>query len=254
MTYNKELIEAIDIAIRAGKMHLEFQNKHLSIEIKQDHSPVTEVDKNCEIFIRDKVLKTYPGDGFIGEETGNHIGISGRRWIVDPLDGTRPFIRRIPTHSVLIALEENNEPVVGVIHLPALNITCWGSKSGGAFLNGERIAVSKTDNLSSAIGSALGFLEKADDKSGKNLFKFMKNWDYCYGFMDAYSYVALASGKIDLCVNLLDKIWDCAAAACIITEAGGQFSDISGVQSVSNGNIVFSNKILHQCIIEAMNC
>lgn len=253
MPYSAELAHALDIAVKAGKKHLEFQYRCLSIEIKQDCSPVTEVDKLCESFIKENLLTAFPNDGFMGEESGCCDGTSGRRWIVDPLDGTRPFIKGIPTHSVLIAMEENQEPVVGVIHLPAMNLTCWGAKNAGAFLNGEKISVSKTDCLNNVIGSALGFLEKADQPEGQRLFQFMRNWNYNYGFMDAYSYVAIASGKLDLCVNLLDKAWDCTAAACIITEAGGYFSDIHGVHSTHNGNIVFSNKILHQQIISSLN-
>lgn len=252
MNYNSELYAALDISVKAGKKQLEFQYKIPSIEIKSDNSPVTEVDKYCENLVRDHLLKTFPCDGFIGEETGKTEGSSGRYWIVDPLDGTRPFIRGIPTHSVLIALEENNEPVVGIIHLPAMNITCWGTINGGAFLNGERIAVSKTDTIKNAIGSALGFIEKAECAEGKNLFEFMKTWNYNYGFMDAYSYVALASGKLDLCVNLLDKVWDCTAAACIVKEAGGKFSDINGAPSTHNGNIILSNGILHDQILRAL--
>ncbi len=253
MSFNSELTVALDTAIKAGKKHLEFQHKCLSIEIKQDRSPVTEVDKLCENFIRERLLSAFPNDGFLGEESGNHKGTSNRCWIVDPLDGTRPFIRGIPTHSVLISLEENHEPVVGVIHLPAMNITCWGAKNSGAFLNGEKISVSETDSLNNAIGSALGFLEKADQLEGERLFRFMKSWNYNYGFMDAYTYVAIASGKLDLCVNLLDKAWDCTAAACIIKEAGGEFSDISGIRSTHHGNIVLSNGILHEQIISALN-
>lgn len=253
MSYNTELTIALDTAVKAGKKHLEFQHKCLSIEIKKDCSPVTEVDKLCETFIKERLLTTFPDDGFLGEESGDCIGKNNRRWIVDPLDGTRPYIRGIPTHSVLISLEDNKEPVVGVIYLPAMNITCWAAKNSGAFLNGERITVSNTHSLNKAIGSALGFLEKADQLEGQRLLKLMKGWDYNYGFMDAYSYVAIASGKIDLSVNLLDKPWDCTAAACIITEAGGQFSDICGTRSTHKGNIVFSNGILHEQIISALN-
>jgi fructose-1,6-bisphosphatase/inositol monophosphatase family enzyme len=138
MPFNTELTIALDTAIKAGKRQLEFQHKCLSVEIKKDHSPVTEVDKLCENFIRERLLGAFPDDGFMGEESGSYKGSSNRCWIVDPLDGTRPFIRGIPTHSVLISLEENHEPVVGVIHLPAMNITCWGAKNSGAFLNGEK--------------------------------------------------------------------------------------------------------------------
>ena len=162
------------------------------------------VDIDGEVVIGEGELDEAPML-YIGEKVGKGTSDSMEVDIaVDPLDGTRPFIRGIPTHSVLIALEENHEPVIGVIHLPAMNITCWGAKNSGAFLNGEKISVSKTDSLYNAIGSALGFLEKADQLEGKRLLSLMKSWNYNYGFMDAYSYVAIASGKLDICLNLLD--------------------------------------------------
>lgn len=248
MIFDKELSAALAIAQAAGNIHLDLQPK--DIEHKDDNSPVTEIDKKCEQLIRNKLMEMFPNDGFLGEETGDFKGSNDRKWIVDPLDGTRPFIRNIPTHSVLIALEQENEPVVGIIHLPALKITCWAKKNGGAFLNGKPIRVSETSEMKSAMGSALGFLEKSETNEGKKLFSLMKSWDYAYGFMDAYSYVCAASGKLDMCVNLLDKPWDCAAAACIVSEAGGIFSDIHGNRSVYNGSIVISNKKLHSEIID----
>lgn len=250
MKYEPELKTALASAVKAGATQLEFQNNLKSIVLKDDRSPVTEVDRQCEKMIRDELLEAYPQDGFLGEETGDHTGTSSRRWIIDPLDGTRPFIRGIPTFSVLIALEEDGIPVLGVIHLPALSLTCWASRNRGAFLNGKRIHVSTVDNLEKTMGSALGFVEKSDTREGKQLFSLMGKCDYNYGFMDAFSYVCVAAGKLDFCVNLLDKAWDCAAAACIVTEAGGMFSDIKGVQSVHNGSFVLSNGILHNRILE----
>lgn len=249
MIFDTELSVAIDIAKKAGEMHLTFQHD-FNIEFKKDNSPVTEIDKNCEYLIRDHLLETFPDDGFLGEETGYLKGNNDRKWIVDPLDGTRPFIRNIPTYSVLIALEIENEPVIGIIYLPALNTTCWALKNHGAYLNGKQIHVSQTSNLQTAMGSGLGFLEKSDSNEGKNLFTIMKTWDYAYGFMDAFSYVCVASGKLDVCINLLDKPWDCAAAACIVSEAGGEFSDIYGNSSVYNGSIVMSNKRLHTAVLD----
>ena len=250
MRYDSELSIALDCAEKAGALHLEFQDKLASFELKDDQSPVTIVDKKCEELIRDQILKAFPHDGFLGEETGIVQGESTRRWIVDPLDGTRPFIRGIPTHSVLIALECECIPVVGIIYLPALGIRCWAQRGNGAYLNGKQIHVSSASQLTNAMGSALGFLEKAEQPEGKQLFSCMRSCDYMYGFMDACSYVYLACGKLDFCVNLLDKAWDCAAASCIVTEAGGKFSDIHGVPSVHNGSIVLSNSILHESILE----
>ncbi len=249
MNYSTELATALEAADRTSAIQIKGREKMLQIEKKSDRSPVTQIDKECEELIRDTVLKKFPQDGFLGEETGQHNSSSNRRWIVDPLDGTRPFIRGIPTFSTLIALEDDGVPVVGVIRLPILNITCWATTGGGAFKNNSAIHVSSTDNLADSIGSALGFLEKADSDNGRNLFTLMKSWDYCYGFMDAFSYVCVADGSLDCAVNLLDKAWDCASAACIISEAGGSFCDIHGKHSVHEGTIILSNGKLEQMIL-----
>jgi histidinol-phosphatase len=250
MSYTLEVSTAINCAHAAGVLQQKALQRRPVIDIKADSSPVTDVDTACEELIRNQLLNIFPHDAYLGEESGIVSGTSGRRWIIDPLDGTRPYIRGIPTYSTLIALEDHDQPVIGVIHLPALNITCWAGRNDGAFLNGNPIHVSPTASLARAMGSALGFLEHPSNLHREQLLTLMKTWDYAYGFMDAFSYVCLASGKLDLCVNLLDKPWDCAAAACIVTEAGGKFSDIHGESSVHNGSIVLSNGILHSQILD----
>ncbi|MCU0609996.1 MAG: hypothetical protein MUF22_09560 [Chitinispirillaceae bacterium] len=250
MTYKVELAEALGAATEAGEIQRAFESNPPEIDRKQDRSPVTEVDLRCEELIRSRLLKKFSGDGFMGEESETETGTSGRRWIVDPLDGTRPFLRGIPTYSVLIALEEDSEPVLGVIHLPALGLNCWATKGNGAFLNGKPICVSGTSALGAGMGSALGFVEKAGAPEGRKLLSLMQAWDYAYGFMDAYSYVLVASGSLDLAVNLLDKPWDCASAACIVREAGGRFSDINGKETVHSGSIVLSNGVLHDDVLK----
>jgi len=243
----KELTVAIKAAQEAGEIQLDGLkiSASVNIEKKSDRSPVTAVDKACEARIREILLTEFPGDGFLGEETGESAGTTARRWIVDPLDGTRPFIRGIPTHGALIALEEEGVPTVGVIRLPALGITCYAASGEGAFIDGERIHVSSTAEISDAMGSVLGITEYAGAPLGDSLIALTRAWDYTYGFMDAYSYVLLASGRLDICVNLLDKPWDCAAAACIVTEAGGRFSSITGDKTVHGGSIVLTNGLLH---------
>jgi myo-inositol-1(or 4)-monophosphatase len=249
MGYENELKLARDIALKAGRLQLDGRGSLGNVDRKSDDSPVTEVDRKCEALIRDSLLKSFPADGFLGEETGQHKGTSGRTWIVDPLDGTRPYIRGIPTYSVLIALEDADEPVVGVLHLPALGETYWAHKGGQAFFNGNPIHVSTTPELSRALASSLGFVERADTPEAASLMKLMRNWDYAYGFMDVYSYACVAAGRLDLCVNLLDKPWDCAAAACVVKAAGGRYSDISGNENIHNGTIVLSNGILHDAVL-----
>jgi histidinol phosphatase-like enzyme (inositol monophosphatase family) len=249
MTYSNELHTAIEIAQKAGEIQLRNQSKLTNIEIKEDLSPVTEVDKKCEDLIKKTLLSAFPDDGFFGEESDSIEGTSGRIWVVDPLDGTRPYIRGIPTYSILISLEEEKRPVVGVIHFPAKQETYSAGNGSGAFCNDKKISVSSTANLHTAIGSNLGLVETINTPEGKKLLGLMQEIDYQYGFMDAYSYMCVASGKLDLCVSLIDKPWDRSAAACIIKEAGGTFSDIYGNPTIYNDTYLISNGILHDSLV-----
>lgn len=246
MNYDRELAIALKTAKEAGALLLAYAKKMPSVKLKKDLSPVTAADRASEALIRRRLKEAFPRDGFLGEESAGLPGKSGRKWIVDPLDGTRPFLRGIPTWSVLIALEDTFGPAAGVIHLPALELTCWASHGQGAFLNGKQLCVSKTSSPEKAMGTALGFVEKAARPEGKQLLSLMRSWDYAYGFMDAFSYVCVARGSLDIAVNLIDKPWDCAAAACIVREAGGAFSDIRGRPSVHGGSAVLSNGLLHK--------
>jgi len=161
MNYERELETARKAAALAGVLQMEAQRDRLQVERKSDASPVTEIDKRCEQVIFDTLRDVFPNDSFLGEETGQHHGPSGRCWIVDPIDGTRPFIRGIPTHSALVALEEDGRPVVGVIELPALTTTYWAAAGCGAFKNGKPIHVSDTAQLNQVTGSALGYIQEA---------------------------------------------------------------------------------------------
>ena len=250
MPFNQELNCALSAACQAGEIQqAALAAGSICSELKGDLSPVTAVDRACEHAIFTALRTAFPADGFLGEETGASPGTTWRTWIVDPIDGTRPYIHGIATYSTLIALEDAQGIAVGVMHFAGLGETYWATRGGGAFANGTTINVSSTHEPNRIFGSALGFVEQANTPEGRALFQFMRTWDYAYGFMDAYSYALLACGKIDLCVNLLDKPWDCAAAACIVTEAGGCYSDICGATTVHNGSIILANSALHQTAV-----
>lgn len=247
---SKELAAAKKAALLAGKVQLEYlELTSKRIEIKSDASPVTEVDVKCEKLIREILEKEFPEDGFLGEESGESKSKSGRTWIVDPIDGTRPYIRGIPTFSALIALEQHGEAIVGVMNLPGLGECYTASKGGGAFLNDKKIRVSKTAKLSEAMGSGLGFVQRPGSDLAARQLKLFSESNYFYGFMDAFTYGLIASGRLDYSVNLLDKPWDLAAAACIVTEAGGKFSTVSGDPSVLKGSSVLTNGLLHESVL-----
>lgn len=249
--YTNELELAIEIAKEVGQFQLERQSTLGKINLKEDRSPVTEVDQQSEEMIKKAILAAFPTDGFFGEETGKSEGTSGRRWIVDPLDGTRPYIHKIPTFSTLIGLEEDGEMVVGVVNLPGMEECYYATKGGGAFCNGEPIKVSKCATIQDAMGAALGLVEEADTPIGKKLMPYMQQLDYVYGFMDAYSYVAVAAGKLDVCITLIDFPWDRSPAAIIVEEAGGQFSTLAGERTIYGDNFCVTNGIIHE---ETLDC
>lgn len=248
--YAKELELALDIAKKVGAFQLERQSSLKKINIKEDRSPVTEVDQKSEEMIKESLLSAFPEDGFFGEETGKSQGTSGRRWIVDPLDGTRPYIHKIPTFSTLIGLEENGEMVLGVVNLPGMEECYYATKGGGAFCNGEKIAVSNCEKIEDAMGATLGLVEEADTIVGKKLMPYMQSLDYVYGFMDAYSYMAVAAGKLDVCITLIDFPWDRSPAAIIVEEAGGVFSDLSGERTIYGDNFIVTNGNIHRATLD----
>ncbi|MEW6041836.1 MAG: inositol monophosphatase, partial [Elusimicrobiota bacterium] len=198
------------------------------------------------------IKKKFPHDGFFGEETGEKASASGRRWIIDPLDGTRPYIYGLPFFSVLIALEENNKVVLGIIHLPALKETYYAVKGKGAFCNKKRIYVSKTKSLLKAHGAILGWNEMKDHRA-LSLLKLGSKVNYIFGFNDAYTYGCVACGKMDFSVNILDKAWDNASISIIIKEAGGEFSDLHGKASIYSNSTVVSNGLIHDELIQALH-
>ena len=253
MRLKNELNCARKAAQAAADIQLDYLLHNKKVEIKPDHSPVSEVDKKCEALIIEQLHDAFPEDAFLGEETGAITGCSGRTWIIDPLDGTRPYLKGIPTYSILIALIEEDQPILGLMQLPGLNEIYHATIGGGAYCNGKRIHVSHTAHLNEAYGSAYGHIPRMHDPKGRATIESMHDWGFAMGFMDAYTYGCIASGKLDFCINLSDKPWDCAPAACIIKEAGGRYSDIDGNESIYNGSFVISNGVLHNQALNNLN-
>lgn len=253
MPYQIEL----DVALKAARLAADIQLKNFysdkNIELKQDRSPVSQVDKACEAVIIDTLQKTFRDDNFLGEESGEIPGNNDRTWIIDPLDGTRPYLKQIPTYSVLIALVEANKPVVGVIHLPSLDEVYYAAKDMGAYCNTKTIRVSNIQTLDQAYGSAFGHIPNLHTPEAQATLQLMNQWRFAHGFMDAYTYGCIASGRLDAAISLMDKAWDCAPAACIINEAGGRYSDIYGNETIFSGNFVISNGHLHDQLIERLS-
>jgi histidinol phosphatase-like enzyme (inositol monophosphatase family) len=249
MPYEKEAAYAKKIAKKAGEMQLRYYPQIKNVERKDDDSPVTIADKNIESYIREALQKKYPYDGIRGEEHGEIKGESGRTWIIDPIDGTVPYIKGIPTFSCLIALLDGVKPVAGVMYFPVFNELYWASEGKGAYEKNIPIHVSTQASLSASVISCLGPMHEPDNPKTVGVMKVVSACKYPYGFMDAYTYALVASGRLDAGISMFDKPWDCAAAACIVAEAGGAFSDFAGGQTIESGNIILSNKSIHQEIL-----
>lgn len=250
MIYQAELNLARSLALQAGQMQMSYYQQEIVTQAKPDGSVVTAIDQNCEKLIRCGIEAKFKNDGILGEEFGSKPTNNGRCWIVDPLDGTLPYLRGIPTFSVLIALRHEAKVVVGVIYLPALSLLFYAAKGMGAYCNDQRIHVSKTTRLQDAVGSSLGIITHADKPEGVQLLQLMRNAYVSYGFMDAYTYCAIARGQIDFSVNLLDMSWDRAPAVCLVEEAGGRFSNLNGESAIDGYGTVLSNGILHDDVLK----
>ncbi|HML18040.1 MAG TPA: inositol monophosphatase [Bryobacteraceae bacterium] len=238
MPFEQEIEWARRAAERAAELALDYQKKGVRAEIKPDDSPVTIADKECERLIAGILEERFPDDGVLGEEGSRKESRSGRRWIIDPIDGTRDFLRRNPLWSVLIALEDRGEVMAGVVHLPALGATCWGSRGGGAFRNDARLRVSEIDRAESAVISVNNLNRIAAMKFSRGLIDWASRfWAFrsLGGTPDA---MMVASGEMDAWIEPKVAEWDLAAVQVILEEAGALFFDFAGKRTIYGGNAI----------------
>ena len=241
----KELLEfAVELGRGAGDITLQYYRKKPETSTKDDGSYVTIADREAEKYLRRQIAERFPDDGFLGEEEGESVGRSGRRWIVDPIDGTFAFVHGVPFYGVLIALEVGEEPVVGVVNIPALGEMVSAAKGLGCFLNEEPARVSTTAELKDALLLSTDFAACARYGFGpaaerlQARAKTSRTWGDCYG------YVLVATGRADVMLDPVMNLWDCAPLLPIMEEAGGTFTDWRGVRGISGGNSIATNGLL----------
>ena len=242
----KELLEfAVVLARGAGDITLNYFRKQPETSTKSDGSYVTIADREAEAYLRKHIGERFPDDGIVGEEEGETEGRSGRRWILDPIDGTFSFVHGVPIYGVLIALEIEREMSVGVVNIPALGEIVSAATGCGCFLNGEATRVSSIARLEDALllctdfryaayhgfGRAVDFLQRTAKAS--------RTWGDCYG------YVLVATGRADVMLDPVMNLWDCAPLLPIMEEAGGTFTDWRGVRTISGGNSIATNGKLY---------
>jgi histidinol-phosphatase len=240
-----DLTLALALADAADEISLgRFRAGDLHVETKPDQTPVTEADRAVETFIRELLANERPDDGILGEELGTS-GTSARRWIVDPIDGTRNYSRGIPVWATLIALEENGEIRLGVVSAPALHRRWHAERGGGAWVNDDRIRVSAIRQIEDAV------LSFALEQPIPSLAGYA--W-HARGYGDFWAHMLVAEGAVDGAVDAVGvNVWDLAAIQPIVEEAGGRFSDASGASRIDGGTAISSNGHLHEALLEAIH-
>jgi histidinol-phosphatase len=259
--YSAELAFALTLADRADAISLSrYQALDLEITTKPDNSPVTDADKAVERAIIDAIATKYPSDGVVGEEFGTS-GSKDRYWVIDPIDGTKNFMRGVPTWATLIALVENGEVVASVVSSPALYRRWYASAGGGAFVveggsvkaspAPRKLTVSKVSQLSDASITYSDF-----QGWGARRQAFEKLLDGAWrtrGLGDFWSHMLVAEGAVDVAIEPSLALWDMAALDLIVREAGGKFTSLDGVDGPFGPNAISSNGALHSAIVTALN-
>jgi histidinol phosphatase-like enzyme (inositol monophosphatase family) len=248
------LPELLDVAIEAartgGARTLSYFNAGVAVEWKADGSPLTNADRESERAIREVIGRAFPDHGILGEEEGETRGAAPYRWIIDPLDGTRSFVRGVPLYGTLIGLERQGEPVVGVVYLPALDELVAAAQGLGCTWNGRACRVSTVDRLDDALVTVTDE-RTARRRSGAYLrladaTALQRTW------ADCYAYVLVATGRAEVALDPIMNVWDCAALLPIVEEAGGRFTDWRGRRTIDGGEAVATNGLLHDRVLSLL--
>jgi histidinol-phosphatase len=236
---------AVEAARMAGDLARAYYETTFDIERKPDDSPVTVADRGAEELIRSTVAKYFPGDGFLGEEFGDQPGQTGFRWVIDPIDGTKSFIRHIPIWATLVGLEYRGEQIGGVAYLPVLGQVYRALRGDGAFLNDRRIHVSDVSRLSDALlcYSSIAWFTRAGRE--RAFLDLAAQTQRQRGFGDFYGFVLVAEGASELMVEHGVHTWDVSALKAIVEEAGGAFTDWDGNPTTERPDVLASNGKLH---------
>ena len=262
--YSAELAFALTLADRADATSLSrYHALDLEITTKPDNTPVTDADKAVERAIIDAIAAHYPTDGVVGEEFGS-TGGKDRYWIIDPIDGTKNFLRGVPTWATLIALVENEKVVVSVVSSPALYRRWYAREGGGAYVL-EGSAVSAANLQSASRKLSVSKVSAMSDASiaysdfqgwGARRQAFEKLLDSAWrsrGMGDFWSHMLVAEGAVDVAIEPSLALWDMAALDLIVREAGGRFSSLDGIDGPFGANAISSNGVIHSQILEAIN-
>ena len=238
---------AVGLAQRAGELTLRyFKDSGLVIDTKADGTPVTAADRGAERLLREQIGELFPEDGILGEEEAETVGTSGRRWIIDPIDGTKAFTHGVPLYTNLVALEDAEGIAVGIINIPALGETVYAGRGLGAYMNGEPIHVNDRSTVADSYVMTSGITRwdgsMVDKLRGADMH--LRTW------ADGYGYAMVATGRAEAMIDFEAELYDLAPAPVILAEAGGRFTDLSGGLTPGGGSGLATNGHLHDFMLE----
>jgi histidinol-phosphatase len=235
----------------AGEIAMRYYRGGFEVITKPDQTPVTQADREAEQAIKDALRRAYPDRGFLGEEFGAE-GPQDRRFIIDPIDGTRNYVRRIPMWAVMIGLEEDGEVTAGAIFQPVTGVLHTAWRGQGAYRDGERIRVSRVDALDRAllVHSSLNFLRRS--KYWDGFLDLVDRTQVQRGFGDFSAYLWVAEGQGEIALSTTVKAWDVAAIKAVVEEAGGRITDLDGSTGIYGSTVFASNGLLHDAALAAL--
>ncbi|MFQ3650422.1 MAG: inositol monophosphatase family protein [Gemmataceae bacterium] len=245
--------QGLEITRQAGQIALGYFDKPLEVLTKGDESPVTIADRATESYLREQLSRLFPGDGFLGEEYGDTPGSTGYRWIMDPIDGTRSFVRSIPLWGTLVGLEYRGELVAGIIDCACQKSTWHALQGHGAYRNDTRIQVSDCTQINKAnvFYSGLNWFVKAGREH--QFLEIVRRTERQRGYGDWYGFMLVAQGSGDAMIEYGVHAWDVAAIVPILHEAGGVFSCWDGSLSIERPDVIACNKPLHREFLAILN-
>ena len=242
-----------EIADRADEIALTFFGaKGLRVDAKPDASPVTEADRAIETMARHLLRERQPGLGVLGEEQGALAGSGGTRLIIDPIDGTRNFVRGIPVFATLLAIETDGEVLAGLVSAPALRARWRAARGAGAFRDARRLRVSGVRALDQAL-LFHGNLGLQEGGPPPGFARLLGRVGHTRGFGDFYQHMLVAEGAGEMAIDPVMHPWDVAAPQVIVEEAGGRATGLGGERSIYTGSLVTSNGALHEATLDTLS-
>ena len=235
---------AAELAWQAGKLTMRYFQTGVVADLKADASPVTIADRESERLMRELIEARYPGHSILGEEEGETRPGASFRWILDPIDGTKTFVRGVPFYAVLVGLEREGQAVVGAVNIPPTGELLHAAQGQGCSWNGRRARVSPVARLSESLLACTDVASMA--KHGRAAAyarlaaasKLQRTWG------DAYGYVLVATGRAEVMLDPITALWDCAALLPVVTEAGGTFTDWSGTPTIHAAEAIGTNGLV----------